>query len=92
MKYSGSGPVTWLAQLQTIHYALRETIPIIKLLKEMKRQGIPGTRAQAKVQWQVFEGNSGTLEMAKVHKFRLRTKHKTPAREAAPFSVVCGKR
>ena len=58
-----------------ISYALREAIPLIELLKELKAQKFPVVTSQAKVHCQVFEDNSGALETAKVHKFRPRTKH-----------------
>ena len=58
-----------------LSYALRDAIPIIELLKEMKKEGFDVTGAKAKVHCKVFEDNSGALEMAKTHKFRPRTKH-----------------
>ena len=58
-----------------LSYALREAIPIMELLKEMKSFGFPIQTAQARVHCRVFEDNSGALEMAKTHKFRPRTKH-----------------
>ncbi len=54
---------------------LRDAIPIMELLKEMKRKGYPIRTAEAKVHCRVFEDNSGALEMAKIHKYRPRTKH-----------------
>jgi hypothetical protein len=81
-------PLLWKSQLQTeialssteseytgLSYALRDTIPIMQLLKEMKVNGFPINAPQARVHCQVFEDNSGALEMAKVHKYRPRTKH-----------------
>jgi hypothetical protein len=81
-------PITWKSQLQTeialsstkseytgLSYALREAIPIMNLLKEMKTMGIPITGANAKMHCKVFEDNSGALEIAKIHKYRPRTKH-----------------
>ena len=78
----------WKSQLQTevalssteseytgLSYALRDTIPIMELLKEMKKHGIPVTEHNANVHCRVFEDNSSALEMAKVYKFRPRTKH-----------------
>jgi hypothetical protein len=58
-----------------LSYALRDAIPIMELLKEMKRKGYPIRTAEAKVHCRVFEDNSGALEMAKIHKYRPRTKH-----------------
>jgi Reverse transcriptase (RNA-dependent DNA polymerase). len=81
-------PITWKSQLQTeialssteseytgLSYALREAIPIMNLLKEMKTMGFPITGANAKMHCKVFEDNSGALEIAKIHKYRPRTKH-----------------
>ena len=45
------------------------------LLNEMKKQGYEISKTKAEVKYQVFEDNSGALEMAKVHKYRPRTKH-----------------
>jgi hypothetical protein len=47
----------------------------MEVLKEMHQLGFPVTTQQAKVHCRVFEDNSGAIEMAKVHKFRPRTKH-----------------
>ena len=47
----------------------------MQLLKEMKRRGFPINAPQARVHCQVFEDNSGALEMARIHKYRPRTKH-----------------
>jgi hypothetical protein len=87
IQYAGC-PLLWKSQLQTeiamssteseytgLSYALRDAIPIMELLKEMKGMGFPIESSQAKVHCRVFEDNSGALEMAKVHKYRPRTKH-----------------
>ena len=58
-----------------LSYALRDAIPIIELLKEMKQLKFPIKTTSAKVHCKVFEDNSGALEIATVHKFRPRTKH-----------------
>jgi hypothetical protein len=58
-----------------LSYALRDAIPIMELLKEMKGMRFPIKSSQAKVHCRVFEDNSGALEMAKVHKYQPRTKH-----------------
>jgi len=81
-------PLSWKSQLQGeiclssteseytgLSYALREAIPIMEMLKEMKRLGFPIRTAKAQVHCRVFEDNSGALEMAKIHKYRPRTKH-----------------
>ena len=85
--YAGC-PLLWKSQLQTeialssteseytgLSYALRDAIPIMELLKEMKQMDYPVESSQAQVHCRVFEDNSGALEMAKVHKYRPRTKH-----------------
>ena len=53
-----------------LSYALRETIPIMELLKEMKEKGLKVLDHQPRVHCKVFEDNSGALEMASVHKWR----------------------
>ena len=58
-----------------LSYALREAIPMMNLLNEMKKQGYEISKTRAEVLCRVFEDNSGALEMAKVHKYRPRTKH-----------------
>ena len=81
-------PITWKSQLQTeitlssteseytgLSHALRETIPIMNVFKEMKRQGFPITDTRPQVMCEVFEDNSGALEIATNHKYRPRTKH-----------------
>jgi Reverse transcriptase (RNA-dependent DNA polymerase) len=81
-------PIFWASQLQTeialssteaeyigLSRGLRETIPIMNMLKEMRTHGFNIPSAKAKVHCRVFEDNSGALEMATVHKMRPRTKH-----------------
>jgi hypothetical protein len=87
INYTGC-PLLWKSQLQTevallsteseytgLSYALRDAIPIMQLLQEMKRRGFPIHPPQARVHCHVFEDNSGALEMARIHKYRPRTKH-----------------
>ena len=47
----------------------------MRTLEEMKKMGVPIISSKGKIFCRVFEDNSGALEMAKVHKFRPRTKH-----------------
>ena len=81
-------PLNWKSQLQTeiclssteseytgLSHALREVIPQMQLMHEMKLQGFPITSTTPKVKCKVFEDNSGALEMATTHKYRPRTKH-----------------
>ena len=58
-----------------LSYALREAIPLIEILKELKERGFPIASTSPKIHCRVFEDNSGALVMAKVHKYRPRTKH-----------------
>jgi hypothetical protein len=87
LEYCGC-PMVWASQLQTeialssteaeyigLSKAIRETIPIMNLLQEMKELKYDIGITKPKVHCKVFEDNSGALEMAKVHKFRPRTKH-----------------
>jgi hypothetical protein len=61
-------PITWTSQLQMeialsntkseftgLSYTLREAIPIMNLLKEMKMMGFPITRVNTKMHCKVFE-------------------------------------
>jgi hypothetical protein len=86
--FYGGCPITWKSQLQTeialssteseytgLSYALREAIPIMEILKEMKARNFPVETAKSKVHCRVFEDNSGAIEIARHHKFRPRTKH-----------------
>jgi len=87
LTYAGC-PIAWKSQLQTeiclssteseytgLSYALREVIPIMEVLKEMKRRGFPIGKTNSTVHCKVYEDNSGALEIAKNHKYRPRTKH-----------------
>ena len=81
-------PILWKSQLQTevslsstkseyigISYALREVIPIMELIREMRRMKFPISKVTPELHCKVFEDNSGALEMAKNQKYRPRTKH-----------------
>jgi Reverse transcriptase (RNA-dependent DNA polymerase) len=81
-------PISWKSQLQGeiclssteseytgLSHALREAIPIMEMIKEMKALGFSIRSETPKVHCKVFEDNSGALEMAKIHKYRPRTKH-----------------
>ena len=84
----GGAPILWKSSIQNeialssteseitgLSYGLRDAIPIMRLLKEMKEQGMPIASSHAKVHCKVFEDNSGALEIARIPKFRPRTKH-----------------
>ena len=81
-------PVTWKSQLQQeialssceseitgLSYALREAIPIIELLREMKRHGFNVHFDKAHITCKVYEDNMGAIEIARTPKARPRTKH-----------------
>ena len=84
----GGIPIAWKSTLQQeialsstesevtgLSYALRDTIPIINLLDEMGKRGYQVSHQTTKVHCNVFEDNSGAVEIATKHKFRPRTKH-----------------
>jgi hypothetical protein len=86
--YYAGCPILWKSQLQSefalssteseitgLSYALRDAIPIMNLLEEMIKMGLPVTTSKATVHCRVFEDNSGAVEIAKVAKYRPRTKH-----------------
>jgi len=81
-------PIVWKSQLQTeialssseseytgLSYALREAIPVMNLVNEISRLGFVQPQGTPTIFCEVFEDNSGALEMANIHKYRPRTKH-----------------
>jgi len=58
-----------------LSYSLREAIPIMDLINEMKQKGISVNDKQTKVHIKVYEDNAGAIEIAKEKKYRPRTKH-----------------
>ena len=48
---------------------------MIEIFKEMKRNVFKVDSANLKVYCSVFEDNTGALEIARIHKYRPRTKH-----------------
>jgi hypothetical protein len=84
----GTCPLLWGSKLQTcislstteaeyvaLSQALRDTIPIMNLLTELKEYGFHAKDTKPTVHCQAFEDNTGALELSKVHKMRPRTKH-----------------
>ena len=63
------------AEYTGLSYALREVIPLMELLKEMKEKEFDVLDHKVKAHCIVFEDNYGAIEMAVVHKCRPRTKH-----------------
>ena len=87
ISYAGC-PIVWNSKLQTqvalstteaeyiaLSQALRETIPIINLVNELKRRKFNVYSTTPKVYCTAFEDNNGALELARVPKMRTRTKH-----------------
>ena len=81
-------PLIWHSKLQTqvalstteaeyiaLSQSLRDTIPIMNLLQELKDEGFTKTSPIPKIHCKAFEDNSGALELAKTPKMRPRTKH-----------------
>jgi hypothetical protein len=63
------------AEYVALSTALRQVIPVMELLIEMKAQGIVSEEHTPKVFCKAFEDNSGALEMARMPRMRPRTKH-----------------
>jgi hypothetical protein len=55
--------------------ALREVIPIMEILKEMKKLRFPVRKTKLTIHCKVWEDKSGAVEMANTHKYRPWTKH-----------------
>ena len=85
--YAGC-PIVSKSQLQTeialstteadytgLLYTLREAIPLMDLLKEIRKTEFDVLDHKVKFHCRVSKDNSGAIEMAVVHKWRPRTKH-----------------
>jgi hypothetical protein len=85
--YAGC-PVSWASKLQSqvalstteaeyiaMSQALRDVIPIMGLLQEMREQDFKVLCNEPHVYCKVFEDNSGALELARLPKLCPRTKH-----------------
>lgn len=81
-------PIIWASKLQTqvalstteaeyiaLSQSLRDVIPIMQLLEEMKSRGFEVICTNPHVFCKTFEDNSGALELARLPKLRPRTKH-----------------
>jgi hypothetical protein len=79
---------SWISRLQTevahssteaeyvaLSQALRDTIPMMRLLEEASAKGIPISHTTPTFRCTVFEDNSGCVELANVPKLRPRTRH-----------------
>ena len=85
--YAGC-PVSWASKLQSqvalstteaeyiaMSQALRDVIPVMNLLQEMRERKFQVICNEPYVYCKVFEDNSGALELARLPKLRPRTKH-----------------
>lgn len=85
--YAGC-PILWSSKLQThialssteaeyiaISTAMREVIPLMNLMQEMQSKGFITTSTTPQIHCRVFEDNVGAIEIAKLKKYRPRTKH-----------------
>lgn len=85
--YAGC-PIIWASKLQTLialstteaeyialSTALRDVIPLMELVKDLRKHGFDFIAMRPAVHCRVFEDNSGAIEIANVHKWRPRTKH-----------------
>jgi hypothetical protein len=55
--------------------ALREAIPVMELLMEMKEMKVPISDCKAKIHCKLYKDNSGALEILQHKRYRPRTKH-----------------
>jgi hypothetical protein len=87
IKYA-SRPITWVSKIQTeialssteseysaLSTALREVMPMINFLKELRQTGFKFHNSTARIICKAFQDNEGALEMARSPKFRPPTKH-----------------
>ncbi len=85
--YAGC-PISWASRLQsqvalstteaeyiTMSQSLRDVIPVMNLLEEMREQDFQVICTEPHVYCKVFEDNSGALELTRLPKLRPRTKH-----------------
>ena len=81
-------PIHWVSKLQTqialstteaeyiaLSQSLREGIPVMHLVNELREKRIVNIDDKAKVYCRCFEDNAGALELASSPKLRPRTKH-----------------
>ena len=63
------------AEYVSLSQSMREAIPIMGLLDELREMGIIPPLAKTNVKCKAFEDNLGAIELAKLPKMRPRTKH-----------------
>ena len=69
------GLSTTKAEYVGISYTLCSAIPIMRLLRKMRKQGINIITDCVPVQYKVFKDNTGAIEIARSERFCPRTKH-----------------
>lgn len=87
IRYAGC-PILWSSKLITeiclstteaeyvaLSEAMRQTVPMMNILKECQARGLINSKSIPEVKCTAFEDNSGALEMARSPKMRPRTKH-----------------
>jgi hypothetical protein len=87
IKYAGC-PIVWHSKLQmeialssteaeyvSLSESLCDAIPMMQLVKEIQDRGFEVPTSMPVIHCQLFEDNSGALELARVPKMRSRTKH-----------------
>ena len=63
------------AEYIALSEATREVLPLIDLIEELKKRGFDMPKAMATARCEVFEDNSGAIEIANGDKYRPRTMH-----------------
>jgi hypothetical protein len=63
------------AEYCCLSQSLRDTIPVMNLLKELNEHSFKSEKSTPKIQCQLFEDNIGAREIARTPKMRPRTKH-----------------
>lgn len=84
----GDCPIFWISKLQTqialssceaeyvsLSQSLRDAIPVMRLLQELKDREFQSEYLRPKVHCKLFEDNTGALTLATAPKMRPRTKH-----------------
>ena len=85
--YAGC-PIIWASKLQTqialssceaeyisLSQSIRDTIPIMRLIQELKDRDFGGEYTKPVVRCKAFEDNTGALALAMLPKMRPRSKH-----------------
>ena len=87
VRFAGA-PITWASKMETVtamstteveyialSTSLREVIPLMGLLKEVREQGLGVGNLPPRIHCTIFEDNSRALELTRLPKIRPRTKH-----------------